>query len=182
MAVNFPEECRHVLDELAEIYRIDALAKEKMLTDEDRLELHKENSAPVMKRLHSWLEAQINEKKTEPNSGLGKAINYLLKRWERFTLFLRRPGAPLDNNLAERVLKMVILHRKNAYFYKTERGAAVGDLFMSLIQTCRLNKVNPFKYLTALQENADRLREKAADWLPWNYEAALPEPAVDDSG
>ena len=51
------------------------------------------------------------------------------------------------NNVCEQALKKAILHRKNAYFYKTENGAHVGDLFMSLIHTCELNGVNPFDYL-----------------------------------
>ena len=87
-----------------------------------------------MKTLHDWMEAQLAERKTEPNSGLGKAIRYMLRHWLPLTLFLREPGAPIDNNLVERVLKKAILHRKNSLFYKTLNGARVGDLFMSLIQ------------------------------------------------
>ena len=71
------------------------------------------------------------------------------------------------------ILKMAILHRKNSYFYKTENGTWVGDLFMSLINTCRLEGINPFEYLTALQRNAERVRANPAQWLPWNYEATL---------
>jgi transposase len=74
--------------------------------------------------------AQLEEKKVEPNSGLGEAITYLLKYWDRFTLFLRKAGAPLDNNICERALKKSILHRKNSLFYLTENGAQVGDIFM----------------------------------------------------
>ncbi len=55
-------------------------------------------------------------------------------------------------------LKIAILHRKNSYFYKTENGARVGDLYMSLIHTCHLSKVNPFNYLIALERNAARVR------------------------
>ena len=77
----------------------------------------------------------------EPNSGLGQAISYLLKHWEKLTLFLRAAGAPIDNNLVERALKKAILHRKNSLFYKTRRGAEMGDPFMSLIHTCELNGV-----------------------------------------
>jgi len=62
-------------------------------------------------------EAQFNEKKVEPNSGLGEAIRYCLKRWNRLTLFLHEPSAPLDSNLVERALKKCILHRKNSLFY-----------------------------------------------------------------
>jgi hypothetical protein len=101
-----------------------------------------------MEELRQWMETQFAEHKTEPNSGLGKAISYLLRHWTKLTLFLRQRGAPLDNNIVERALKKAILHRKNALFYKTMNGARVGDLFMSLIHTCELNKVNPFDYLT----------------------------------
>ena len=84
-----------------------------------------------MEKLHGWLEAQFAEHRTEPNSGLGKAISYLLRHWRPLTLFLRQVGAPLDNNVVERALKRAILHRKNSLFYRTLNGADVGDLFMS---------------------------------------------------
>jgi len=80
-----------------------------------------------MGQLHQWLQDQLNEGRTEPNSGLGKAISYLLKHWRALTLFLRQPGAPLDNNICERALKKAILNRKNALFYKTLNGAQIGD-------------------------------------------------------
>ena len=134
---------------------------------------HQAQSGPKMDELKAWLAAQIEEKKVEPNSGLGEAIAYMLKHWEQLTLFLRQPGAPLDNNVCEQALKKAILHRKNAYFYKTENGARVGDLFMSLIHTCELNGVNPFDYLTALQKHADELSAHPADWMPWNYRDTL---------
>lgn len=75
----------------------------------------------------------------EPNSGLGQAIGYMLKYWEKLTLFLRVPGAPLDNNVTEGALKRAIQQRKNALFYRSENGARVGDLFMTLSYTagCR---------------------------------------------
>ena len=126
-----------------------------------------------MEQLHGWLDAQLAEAKTEPNSGLGKAVSYLLNHWEALTLFLREKGAPLDNNLCERALKKVILNRKNALFYKSPNGAMVGDLFMSLIHTCELNGVNPFRYLTALQRHATEVKHAPADWMPWNHAHTL---------
>jgi|ERR1700736_1380321 transposase len=109
----------------------------------------------------------------EPNSGLESAITYCLKHWERLTLFLRQAGAPLDNNLVERALKKAVLHRKNSLFYKTENGAEVGDLFMSLIHTCELNGANPFAYLMELQKQAEEVAENPSPWMPWNYQQAL---------
>ena len=170
---NFPEPCRHVLEQLGKIYRNDAVAREQTMTPEERLRFHQRQSAPVMDQLHIWLTAQFAEKKVEPNSGLGLAMRYLLKHWERLTLFLRQPGAPLDNNICERALKKAILHRKNSLFYKTENGAHVGDLFMSLIHTCELSDANPFDYLTQLQRHAGELARNPSQWMPWNYQATL---------
>jgi hypothetical protein len=173
VAASFPEECRYVLETLGKVYQSDAQARERQLSPEDRLQLHQEHSRPLMDRLHEWMEAQFAERRTEPNSGLGKAISYLLKHWTKLTLFLREPGAPLDNNVVERALKKAILHRKNALFYKTMNGARVGDLFMSLIHTCELNRINPFDYLTELLRHPAELAVHPAEWMPWNYREAL---------
>jgi transposase len=126
-----------------------------------------------MKGLHEWMEAQLAEHKTEPNSGLGKAISYLLNHWTKLTLFLRQSGSPIDNNIVERALKKAILNRRDALFYKTLHGAGVGDLFMSLIHTCELNHVNPFAYLTELQRHAEELKQTPSEWTPWNYRETL---------
>jgi transposase len=126
-----------------------------------------------MDKLHSWLEAQLAERKTEPNSGLGQSISYLLRHWQPLTLFLRKAGAPLDNNLVERSLKRAVLHRKNALFYRTLNGAQVGDLFMSLIHTCQLSDANSFDYLIELQRHARELAVCPAEWMPWNYRQTL---------
>lgn len=170
---SFPAECRFVLESLRDVYRWDAQIQELKLASQERLEFHRVHSQPVMETLHAWLKSQINEKKVESNSGLGAAIHYMLKRWEPLTLFLRQAGAPLDNNITERILKMAILHRKNSLAYKTERGARVGDMFMSLIHTCRLGGFNPFEYLKVLVQNADQVRVHPDRWLPWNYSTAL---------
>jgi transposase len=173
IAPNFPEECRYVLEALGEVYYIDSLSRERKLSPEERLLFHQERSGPEMKRLKEWLTVQLAEHRTEPNSGLGKAISYLLRHWTKLTLFLRQQGAPLDNNVVERALKKAILHRKNALFYKTMNGARVGDLFMSLIHTCELNKVNPFDYLTELLRHPAELTVSPAEWMPWNYRMTL---------
>jgi transposase len=99
VADNFPEECRYVLETLGGVYHYDALAREQELSPEQRLRFHQEHSGPLMKELHEWMETQLAEHKTEPNSGLGKAISYLLNHWTKLTLFLRQHGSPIDNNL-----------------------------------------------------------------------------------
>ena len=173
VADNFPEECRYVLETLGGVYHYDALAREQELSPDERLHFHQEHSGPLMIELHEWMETQLAEHKTEPNSGLGKAISYLLNHWPKLTLFLEQPGAPIDNNIVERALKKAILNRKNALFYKTLNGAGVGDLFMSLIHTCELNGVNPFDYLTELQRHSEKLQRNPSEWMPWNYRETL---------
>jgi len=170
---NFPDETRIVLETLRGVYRYDAEAKEQEMSHEQRLLFHQDNSGPLMLELETWMQQQLDEKRVEPNSELGKAIRYTQKHWEKLTLFLRVPGAPLDNNLCERVLKKAILHRKNAYFYKTVNGARVGDLFMSLIHTAELCRANTFDYLVALQRHQEVIAEEPGEWMPWNFQEAL---------
>lgn len=170
---NFLAECEYVLGALAEVYAADAHAKHKQLTPEERLGYHQQVSAPVMERLQRWLKEQMEQRQVEPNSALGAAIEYLRRHWTKFTLFLRVPGAPLDNNVVERALKKAILHRKNSLFYKTDRGAAVGDIHMTLIHTCELCGANPSDYLTQLQRHAAAVAATPAEWLPWNYRDTL---------
>jgi len=170
---NFPEECRIVLETLREVYRHDAEARERGMSRDERLRFHQEKSGPLMDRLETWLQQQFDERRVEPNSELGKAIEYMQKHWKKLTLFLRVPGAPLDNNLCERVLKKAILHRKNAYFYKTVNGARVGDLFMSLIHSAELCRANTFDYLVALQRHHEVVAENPGRWMPWNFRDAL---------
>ncbi len=167
----FPTECHHVLDVLAQVYKNDT--DTQGLSDTDRLNYHQQHSGPIMAELKEWMQQQLDDHLVEPNSSLGEAILYMQKHWEPLTLFLRQGGAPLDNNLCERALKKAILHRKNAYYYKTANGARVGDMFMSLIHTCELNAINPFDYLTELQEHAAAVAQCPDNWLPWNYQQAL---------
>ena len=167
-AANFPEQCQYILELLGKVYHNDAIAREQAMTLDERLEFHQTESGPLMDEMNRWLNQQLDEKLCEPNSDLGTAITYMINHWEPLTQFLRVPGAPLDSSIVERALKKAILHRRNSLFYKTQRGARVGDLFMSLICTCQLSDVNPFDYLTALLRNFDRLAREPAQWMPWN--------------
>ncbi len=151
-----------------------AQARERELSADERLAFHQAHSGPVLAELKAWLAQQIDEKRVEPNSALGAAIAYLRNHWEELTLFLRVAGAPLDNNTVERALKKAILHRKNSLLYKTQHGARVGDLYMSLIYTCELCGASPFDYLTQLQRHAAAVALAPEHWLPWNYRAAVP--------
>jgi hypothetical protein len=179
---RFPDECRHVLEVLRDVYHNDSVARRQGMSPDERLAFHKAESGPRMEDLRRWMAEQLDEKKVEPNSGLGHAIAYTQKRWDRLTRFLEVAGAPLDNNAAERILKKAILSRKNSYFYKTARGARVGDIYMSLIHSAELANVNPFHYLTELLKHAKEVASTPASWMPWNYKDTLNQlikPAAD---
>ena len=165
---NFPLECQQVLEAIRKVYENDA--RTVGMSDQERLEYHQAKSEPVMRELRDWIEEQFKEKKVEPNSGLGKALQYMRNHWSKLTAFLRVPGAPLDNNEVERALKRFVLFRKNSLFYKTEHGAEIGSIVMSLIESCRLNGGNVFEYLLSLMRNKAEARRNPDLYLPWNYQ------------
>ena len=175
VAESFPDACCHVIEVFAEVYRIDHDAKDMGMSDAARLEHHRTHSRPLMVALKKWMRKQMADHEVEPNSGLGKAMRYMLKHWKGLTLFYRKAGVPLDNNLAERILKKAIIYRNNSYFYRTQHGADVGDIFMSLIFTCEACKANSFDYLQALQIHGAEVAAQLHRWLPWNYGEALAE-------
>jgi len=170
---NFPDEVRHVLEELKTIYKNDEITRQKKMSDEERLRFHQDKSQSIMDELKKWIQDQLDERKVEPNSGLGEAISFMLKHWDKLTKFLQVAGAPLDNNICERALKKAILHRKNALFYKTQNGARVGDMYMTFIHTAELNRIDSFDYLVALMRYHEEVAKDPSSWMPWNYEQVL---------
>ena len=170
---HFPQECAHVIEVLAKVYAQDAHCRAEKMSPEQRLAHHQAVSDLPMQELHKWMNEQFEQRKVEPNSGLGRAMNYMIKHWSELTLFLRKAGAPLDNNVVERALKRAIRHRKNSLFYATLKGAEVGDIYMSLIHSCELSDVNPFAYLQALHSHAQDVLKTPALWMPWNYREQL---------
>jgi len=93
--------------------------------------------------------------------------------WEKLTRFLTIAGAPIDNNVVERTLKIAIRNRKAAMFYRSTYSANIGGMLTSLIYTCELNEVNPHEYLIALQLYKNQVLATPKQWLPWNYTASI---------
>lgn len=172
---NFPQECRRVLKSLQLIFLNDERTGE--MSDEQRLAYHQTHSGPVMEGLRDWMREQFLEREVEPNSALGKAFNYMLGNFDELTTFLRVAGAPIENNEVERALKRFVLLRKNSLFFKTLHGAEINAILMSVIETCRLSRSNPWEYLLQLMRNRKEVRQSPGDWLPWNYprEGVAPE-------
>jgi len=163
----FPHECQVVLEVLRQVFEHDEQARQEQLSPEARLAYHQAHSQPLLDGLKRWLATQMDEHLVEPNSALGKAMGDMQRHWETLTRFLAVPGAPLDNNLAERVLKLCIRQRNNSLFYKSTQSASIASVLTSLIATCVYAGVNALAYLVALHEHRGEVCADPAAWLPW---------------
>jgi len=143
-------------------------AHTKGYSPEKRLVYHQEKSTPVMEELKTYLQEQKEE--FEPNSVPGKAIDYILNRWTQLSQFLRQIHAPLDTNIVERALKLVIQVRKSSMFYKTLDSAAFASHVQSALYSAAQNELNPCDYMCALIENEQAVIENPEAWLPWRYQ------------
>jgi len=166
----WPELLSTVLEWFREVFHNDKQACEYKFNPSDRLTWHQETSRWSMTKLRIWCYNMFSRRKVEPNSALGNAINYTLKHWEGLTLFLRVKGAPISNNENEQQIKTAVLNRKNSYFFKTLQGANVGDIALSIIDTCSRNGINPWDYLVAVQKYQKEVQRAPENWFPWNYQ------------
>lgn len=121
------------------------------------------------------LKLYIEEQKAEfePNSVAGKAIDYILNRWTELSQFLRHLHAPLDTNIVERALKLVIQVRKSSMFYKSLSSAAFASHVQSALYSAAQNEINPCEYMCALIDNEKAVIQNPNDWLPWHYKKTL---------
>ena len=172
----FPQECQVVLQVLNQVFDHDEQARKEQLSPQARLAYHQAQSQLLMEALQKWLDTQLDDHLVEPNSALGKALVYMQKHWETLTRFLSVPGAPLDNNLAERALKLFIRQRNNSLFYKNEHSASIASILTSLIATCLYVGVNAVEYLVALQEHRSEVWADPAAWLFWAYARSRASP------
>jgi transposase len=144
----YSKECLKIIEFFSNVYKNDRHAKNEGMSDKERQKHHEKYSTPIMRELKEYLTTLLKDKKKcEPNGELYRAINYVLKRWEELTHFLSVPGAPLDSNSVEQLLKVIIRVRKTAMFYKTENSAFISSAILSLIKTSVINDVNPLQYL-----------------------------------
>ena len=154
-------------------------AHTKGYSPEKRLAYHQEKSIPVMEELKAYLEEQKLE--FEPNSVAGKAIDYILNRWTQLSQFLRQVHAPLDTNIVERALKLVIQVRKSSMFYKTLSSAAFASYVQSALYSAAQNEINPCDYMCALIDNEQAVIQNPSAWLPWHYQETLKQSLEADA-
>jgi transposase len=165
------EEIDYFLRGYARVFKLEK--ETQNMTPEERLLFHQKNSLPVMEQMLERTQKLFANKKVEPSSDIGKVYQYLINHWNELTTFCREPGAPLDNNTAERALKGAIRHRRNSLFFKNQVGAIVGDILTSILMTAKENGLNPVEYLQNLLTYREAWKQNPANWLHWNYASTL---------
>lgn len=164
---DYYEECGYFLAEIGAIYQVEEECRNYCARK--KLRCHKSRSSGHIRNIYSKIRYLFKEKIIEPNSDLGKAMNYWLKHKPKLTKFLRVKGIGLDTNKVERALKSIILQRKNSLFFKTRTSAKVLSGLHSIVKTCEDNKVNAFAYLNWLQSNSRNVQKGELGYMPWDY-------------
>lgn len=170
---QFRTEVDRVLHWYAKIWQHDDEASVQGLNEAQRLAWHKQHSLPVMEKIRDWGHEALNADRVEENSGLGKAIRYFHKHYEGLTAFCRIKGAKLDNNQVERALKLVARNRKNAMFHRTQTGANIADVIMTMIATAAEAGVHVLDYFNTVQRMQNEVKANPQQFLPWNYPSSL---------
>ena len=170
-AQKTPGLAREALRFIGEIYRIESAIRDK--PPDKRCELRRAETAPVLADFRRWLEG--HRPKLLPEGPLAKAMSYTLSNWRALTVFVDHGILEVDNGSAERAMRPVAVSRKNWLFAGAERGGEAAAVAFSLIETARLNGIEPYAYLTDVlaRINGQRL-DRLAELLPFNWKAAAP--------
>lgn len=138
---------RPILQWIRQLYEIDADVEGSFPGDADackkRLALRREKAPPILENMRQWAFAQGGLRRSD----FGKAITYMMKRWGNLTRFLEDGRIPLDNNRVERALRQPVMGRKNHFCSRSQRGAKATAILYSLVETARINGIDPAVYL-----------------------------------
>jgi hypothetical protein len=144
---------------------------------EHRRQVRQARSRPIVEALHAWLQANIA--RVSGASGLAEAMRYAIRHWPGLVVFLNDGRVELDTNAVERAIRPVVLGRKNALFAGSDGGARHWAMAMTLINTAKLNDVEPMAYLTDVLERVVSGRTRSHELhtlLPWKWQ---PDSALD---
>lgn len=168
---NYPKEAGYALERYRKIFDNEKHCREHELPAEQRLAYHREHSKHLLKEIctHGYDLLEVS-KDIEPNSDIGGAYNYILNNEYELSAFCRYPGAPLENNLAERILRLPVHLRDGAPFYRNAVGAAIAANILSVGSTAYQAGVNLLDYFVAILRHSDDVRARPYDWVPWLYE------------
>ena len=163
---------KEALDRIGKLYDVERTINGK--TKEQRQTIRDNKSRPLAESLKTWLEARLEE--LPEKFDLTKAIHYGLSRWEAFTLFLEDPAVAIDNNAAERAMRPLVLGRRNWTFAGSDRGAENAATIMTIIETAKLNQLNPQAYIADLLSRLpDHKINRLDELAPWNWKPAQKE-------
>lgn len=168
---NYPRECGYFLEEIKSIYQVEEECCN--FCPRKRLRWHKKYSSTHIANIYARIRYLYKERLVEPNSDLGKAMNYWVNHKEKLTRFLRVKGIELDTNKVERALKSIILQRKNSLFFKTKNSAQVLSGIRGIVETCKENGINAFGYFNWAQDNCRHIQKNAEGYMPWDYKAYM---------
>jgi transposase len=143
------------------------------MDDDARLAYHRSHSKPRMNEMFDWMQRELDQKNVEPNSILGGIFQYFLTRKQKLMAFTEYVGAPITSNAVEQAIKLVALHRKNAMFFMTLRGAWISDVIMSVGATAGACEVNLYDYFVAILRYRDEVKKDPAAFLPWEYQKTV---------
>jgi transposase len=130
------------------LYAVEKTARENELAPEARFKLRQEKSIPILEAFKQWLDHHVV--KTAEQSPLGKAMRYALTHWPKLLNYLKDGRIEIDNNLIENAIRPFALGRKNWLFNGSPAGAKAGATFFSLIETCKANHLDPYRYLCTM--------------------------------
>jgi hypothetical protein len=172
---KYPEEYAIAGEIYKTVFDNDDKAKALGLSPEERMLYHREHSKPLMEKLKTMCENKIKNKEVEPRSLLWEPLSFIINQWPRLTKFYEEPNVPLDTNILEQKLIIIVRYLAGSFNYQTENGAEVGDHLMSLIATAQANDIEPVAYLTHCLRNHEDLAQRPEDYLPWVYRDRLAE-------
>jgi transposase len=158
-----PDIAREAIGLIRVLYGVEKQAKDVSVAE--RLQLRQQQSGPVLAqlrtRLLTWKEQLL------PKHPMAEAVNYTLGQWPELAVFCTDGAVPIDNNVSEREMKRVVLHRKNSLFVGNARGGRTAAILASLTSTCRRHDVDPQLYFTQLLMNLPQTKiSQLSEWLP----------------
>ncbi|MCP4933744.1 MAG: IS66 family transposase [bacterium] len=155
------------LKQIAALYQIEANIRGK--SPQQRLAVRQARSAPIVKVFGIWLKQQ--RVRVSPKSRIGEKLAYIANHWDGLQLFLTDGRVEIDSNAVENTIRPIALNRKNALFAGHDEGGKNWGLFASLIETCKLNGINPFDYLKATLEAlaSGHPQSRIDELMPWAF-------------
>lgn len=165
-----PQLAQQALDFIAQLYRLEAQWREQELSPDAVIEKRRTHSEPIVHALFGWIDQHIQDPGLLPTNPLVKALHSARKRADSLKVFLANPLVPLDTNHLERALRVIPMGRKNFLFCWSELGAQQLGILQSLLVTCRLHEVKPYRYLVdVLQRVSEHPASQIDDLIPRNW-------------